>query len=220
MRAQFLGTAASEGYPDPFCDCANCRQARELGGPNLRKRSALLIDGELLIDLGPDLLAASQLHGIPLTRLRYCLQTHEHQDHLHTDFFLARSPFCGVHDGPTLDFYGTAGALARIRGEGSHFARLGEEEASASLRLNLHEVAPFQTFTVGPYRVSTLLAAHDPALVPLSTSSSVTGTASSMRPIPASSRRRPGRRCARGAGDSMSWSWITPSGPVQLPAAI
>ena len=167
MRAQFLGTAASEGYPDPFCDCANCQRARELGGSNLRKRCALLIDDELLIDLGPDLLAASQRHNIPLTRLRYCLQTHEHQDHLHTDFFLARSPYCGVHDAPPLDFYGTEGALAQIRGDLPHFARLGEDEASARLRLTLHPIAPFQTLAVGPYRVSTLLAAHDPTLVPL-----------------------------------------------------
>ena len=65
MRAQFLGTAASEGYPNPFCDCANCQRARELGGSNLRKRCALLIDDELLIDLGPDLLASSQRHNIP-----------------------------------------------------------------------------------------------------------------------------------------------------------
>ena len=32
MNLTFLGTAASEGYPDAFCGCANCERARDLGG--------------------------------------------------------------------------------------------------------------------------------------------------------------------------------------------
>jgi len=167
MQAQFLGTAAAEGYPDPFCGCDNCRRAQDLGGRNLRKRSALLIDGDLLIDLGPDVLAAAQIHDIALTGLRYCLQTHEHQDHLHPALFVARSPYCGVHDAPLLHFYSTQGARDFALRDLGHFATLGLDEAAARLNLALHLVAPFQTFAVGPYRVSTVLAAHDPALVPL-----------------------------------------------------
>jgi len=167
MRAQFLGTAAAEGYPDLSCGCDNCRRAQELGGPNLRKRSALLIDGELLIDLGPDVLAAAQMHGIALTRVCYCLQTHEHQDHLHPALFVARSPYCGVHDAPLLNFYSMQGALDRATRDMGHFATLGLDEACARLNLAVHPIAPFQTFAVGPYRVSTVLAAHDPTITSL-----------------------------------------------------
>lgn len=67
MRFTFLGTSASEGYPNAFCGCENCEKARQAGGPSLRKRCAALIDGELLIDLGPDLMAASMQHGITNT---------------------------------------------------------------------------------------------------------------------------------------------------------
>jgi hypothetical protein len=63
MELTFLGTAASEGYPDAFCGCANCERARALGGCNLRKRSAALPDGTLLLDLGPDVMAAL-MHGV------------------------------------------------------------------------------------------------------------------------------------------------------------
>src|SRR5262245_58844313 len=91
MQLVFLGTAASEGYPDAFCLCENCEGARRLGGPSLRKRSAALIDDILLIDFGPDLLAASLMHGIPLAGVRLCLQTHEHEDHLDPSNFGARS---------------------------------------------------------------------------------------------------------------------------------
>ncbi len=167
MRAQLVGIAAAEGYPDPFCGCDNCRRAQVLGGPNLRKRSALLIDGDLLIDLGPDVLAAAQMHGIALTQVCYCLQTHEHQDHLHPALFVARSPYCGVHDAPLLNFYSTQGALDRAMRDMNNFATLGLDEACARLNLAVHPIAPFQTFAVGPYQVSSVLAAHDPTITPL-----------------------------------------------------
>ena len=54
MRITFLGTAASEGFPNAFCHCENCEGARALGGPSLRKRSSALINSDLLIDIGPD----------------------------------------------------------------------------------------------------------------------------------------------------------------------
>jgi len=165
MRAQFLGTAAAEGYPDPFCGCENCCAARRAGGPNLRKRSSLLIGDDLLIDLGPDVLTASLWHEVPLTRLAYCLQTHEHADHLHPALFLARSQFCGVHDAPHFHFYATQGAIAAA------FRGLGRFEAPPTagtiepLNLTIHPIEPFQTFAVGPYRVTSLRAAHDPEAI-------------------------------------------------------
>lgn len=165
MRARFLGTAAAEGYPDAFCGCDNCRRARELGGHNLRHRSGLLIEDDLLIDLGPDLLASSAAHGIALDRIAYCLQTHEHSDHLHPANLLARSPFCGVHDAPRLHYYATQGAI-EVAGWGLGNGRdLGATEVGDALNLTVHPIAPFQAYAVGPYSVRAVLAAHDPALV-------------------------------------------------------
>ena len=113
MQLLFLGTSASEGYPNAFCACENCEAARKAGGPSLRKRSAALIDGELLIDMGPDLMAASLQHGVPLANVRYCLQTHEHSDHFDPSHFSSRSPACGVLDAPRLHYYASHNALAR-----------------------------------------------------------------------------------------------------------
>src|SRR4051794_29048755 len=167
MRARFLGTAAAEGYPDAFCGCANCRRARELGGTSLRNRSSLLINDDLLIDLAPDLLAASLAHGIALDQVAYCLQTHEHSDHLHPSLFLARSPFCGVHDAPRLHFYATQGAIdTALRGLGKA-AHLLTSGTSEELNLALYPIEPFQDFAVGPYRVRSVMAAHDPSIVAL-----------------------------------------------------
>ncbi len=170
MHATFLGTAASEGYPDAFCACANCQQARALGGRSLRKRSAVLINDDLLIDLGPDLMAAAQMHGLTLANLRYCLQTHEHADHLDPSHFLSRSQFSGVHDAPHLDFYATQGAIdGALRSIGTHHSvdALTASGTSASLNLSVHAIEPFQTFAVGPYAVHSVRAVHGQAIVAL-----------------------------------------------------
>lgn len=165
MRFVFLGTAASEGYPNAFCDCDNCEQARAAGGPSLRKRSSVLIDGDLILDLGPDLMAASMQHGISLAQLRYCVQTHEHADHLDASHLYSRSPHCGVHNAPCLAFYASQNALRKaariLRSDDPNFGLL---DPSVSERLNLtaHAVEPFQHFMVGPYQFFSVKANHAP----------------------------------------------------------
>ncbi|MDQ3410683.1 MAG: MBL fold metallo-hydrolase [Chloroflexota bacterium] len=165
MEITFLGTAASEGYPNPFCACGNCDRARSIGGASLRKRSAAVIDDELLIDLGPDLLAAAQLHGRSLAGIRYALQTHEHADHLDPSLLTARSPLCQAETG-WLDYYATTGALdlAATAIGNLPAAGLHDPAVAARLRLRPITVAPCQTFAVGPYLVSGVPANHDPRL--------------------------------------------------------
>jgi phosphoribosyl 1,2-cyclic phosphate phosphodiesterase len=168
MQLLFLGTAASEGYPNAFCDCDNCRRARELGGRSLRKRSAALIDNELLIDLGPDLMAAAMQHGVSLAGIRYCLQTHEHHDHLDPSHLTSRSAYCGVYGTPRLHYYASRGALQRaaamlsreLPGEG-----LLEPEVGERLNLCAQVIAPFEHFTAGSYQILSVAAAHAPELV-------------------------------------------------------
>lgn len=164
MQVTFLGTSASEGYPDAFCPCERCMRARALGGPSLRKRSSVLINNDLIVDLGPDVMAASAQYNVPLSALAYCIQTHEHRDHLDASHFLARSASCGVFGIPRLHFYGTAGAVQKA---GQSFPRLLNDdgtltaEGSEYLNLTLCIIEPFQSFAVGPYRVHSVRANHD-----------------------------------------------------------
>lgn len=163
MRFVFLGTSASEGYPNAFCDCDNCERARAVGGPSLRKRSAVLIDGELLLDFGPDLMAASMQHGISLAQLRYCVQTHEHADHLDASHFYSRSPFCGVHHAPRLAYYASYNALRRaariLRNDDPNLTLL-EPSIGERLNLSAYAIEPFQHFMVGPYQFFSVKANH------------------------------------------------------------
>lgn len=170
MIVTFLGTSAAEAYPVAFCRCANCEQARALGGPSLRKRSAALINDDLLIDLGPDIMIASFTHGRPLTRVRYCLQTHAHADHLDPSHFLSRSPEYGVIDAPRLHFYAstaTAQRAALLLERDCAPAGLLDPEVGERLNLEIHQIEVLESFTVGPYQVTAFPANHDPTVDPL-----------------------------------------------------
>jgi phosphoribosyl 1,2-cyclic phosphate phosphodiesterase len=156
MKITFLGTAAANAFPEAFCKCRNCAQARELGGSSLRKRSSVLINADLLIDLGPDVMAAAQMHGVPLDNVHYCLQTHPHADHLDLSHLLSRSPGFGVLGAPVLDFYASHETLLRAA---QTFARdladysLLAPEAEKELNIRIHQITPLEYFNMGQYSV-------------------------------------------------------------------
>jgi phosphoribosyl 1,2-cyclic phosphate phosphodiesterase len=167
MRLTFLGTSAANAFPEAFCSCANCQQARALGGPSLRKRSAVLVNDDLLIDLGPDVMAGAQMHSAPLTRVRHCLQTHGHADHLDPSHFLSRSPAYGTVGAPRLHFYASAETLqwtAKLLERDYEAGSFLDPEVGEELNLEIHAVGPMQCFNTGAYRVIAVPATHDPGM--------------------------------------------------------
>ncbi len=167
MILTFLGTAAANAFPEAFCKCNNCERARLLGGSSLRKRSAVLINDDLLIDLGPDIMAASQMHGCCLENVCYCLQTHPHADHLDLSHFLSRSPAYGVVGAPLLNFFASSETLKRaaqtFERDLADFSLLSPD-AEKHLNLRIHQIEPFQPFTFGRYRVTAFPANHAPTM--------------------------------------------------------
>lgn len=158
MRFTFLGTGAAEGYPALFCNCVNCSEARALGGRNLRKRSTALINDDLLIDLGPDLIASIQQVSIDLTSIRYILQTHSHSDHLDANNITCRLPGYTSTPLPETEWYATDSVFKAA----AHM--LWQEQLSredlATAHLSLHSIEAGQQFEVGPYQVSSIPATH------------------------------------------------------------
>lgn len=165
MKFTFLGTSAANAFPEAFCSCHNCQSARSEGGKSLRKRSAALINDDLLIDLGPDIMAASQQHHIDLTNVQFCVQTHPHADHLDLSHLLSRSPGFGVVGAPRMHLYGSSETLMRaaqtFRRDLSSLDLLSPE-AENVLNLQIHEVEPLEPFAVGPYRIIAFPANHAP----------------------------------------------------------
>lgn len=165
MKITFLGTAAAEGYPNPFCRCDNCERARKVGGRALRKRASALIDDQLLIDFGPDLVSASQMHNVPLADIRWAVQTHAHDDHLFPDNFIYRTDRClakGVHD----IAYAVSPFVARKVKDAlvPHFKSgddLGRNHfPSFKMDLVLHR--QWEMVELGPYELIAIPAVHAP----------------------------------------------------------
>lgn len=130
MSLRFLGTAAAESFPAPFCTCTNCRAARRNGGRDIRRRSALLVNDDLLIDFGPDVFQSFQEFGLDATAVRTLLITHGHADHLSPDTFVYRTRgFRRFTELPELDVRGPADALDLV------LRRMGPTLEDAALRL-------------------------------------------------------------------------------------
>ncbi|HWV34316.1 MAG TPA: MBL fold metallo-hydrolase [Thermomicrobiales bacterium] len=163
MEITFLGTAAAEGFPDPFCACENCTEARALRGTSFRYRSSALIDNQLLIDMGPDLIAASMRFGLPLNQVRYGLQTHPHNDHLDVLAFFARHEGCSVKDLTPMQYFCSATSLRRMNAlesleSGNTDYADADEQRKRKLEISIIE--PWQEFMVGDYRVQSVRATH------------------------------------------------------------
>ena len=159
MKLHFYGTAASEGVPAIFCECAYCKKIRALGGKNYRFRTCAQVDEGLLIDFSMDGYAQTLCRGLPLSAIDHLLVTHSHEDHLFPLGLMQIKPPMAYYDRERhLDVYGNGMVMKKIREMVDAFNPEGE-----ILRdyLGLREVSPFETFSVGDYRVTALPANHD-----------------------------------------------------------
>lgn len=150
MDILFLGTAAAEGYPGAFCECRSCLKAKREGGKSLRKRSSVLIDRELLIDLPPDLYWSSVSHGVRLTSLRSLLVTHSHADHFCPQLLEYRGPGFSFTRLPMLTLFGDRAIMPLVEGA---FA-VGEA------RLRLRPVTPYRRYAAAGHRIVPIPANH------------------------------------------------------------
>lgn len=110
MKVVLLGTGAADGWPNAFCHCESCDDARRRG--QVRAQTAALVDDVLMIDLGPDAPSAAVRHGYSLSGVRHVLLTHAHADHLGPQALLFRSWVAGLGD---LEVIGPPDALDLCR---------------------------------------------------------------------------------------------------------
>lgn len=164
MKLTVLGTAAATSVPLGFCRCQTCLAARQQGGKDIRRRSSLLINNDLLIDLGGDVVIASFTFGCDLTGVRYWLQTHAHADHFDPGHLIARTADYGAQAVQPMTLYASARSVAHMSN------MLDEEQEGASLsdpallREMALSVIPAQAGKpqkLGPYTIHAIPVAHD-----------------------------------------------------------
>lgn len=153
MRITYYGTAAGEGWPDVFCHCELCQSARRLGGKNIRTRSQALINDDLLLDIPPDTNLHSLFYGLDLSKVRYLLITHSHNDHcLAAEMELLREPYSHTCKG--MDVWGNDKVREKI-------IRFTGNDGGEKERFCYHQAEPNAVYSAGSYTVTALRANHD-----------------------------------------------------------
>jgi phosphoribosyl 1,2-cyclic phosphate phosphodiesterase len=162
MDFLFLGTAASEGCPGLFCDCERCIQYQEHGGRSIRLRQGALINNDLLIDIGPDLHAATRQQHLRLTNVTTLLVTHFHEDHWLSANLLYRHHWFREQPVPLLTIYGGPRLESEIM-DLCNRHRITTED----MNLEYHIVQPHDRFASGNYTIQAYAATHNPSVDPL-----------------------------------------------------
>ncbi len=166
MKISVLGTSAATSMPLPFCNCNVCRQSRCLGGRNIRKRSSIVINDELMIDLGPDSINACNMYGIDTGKIRYLLQTHSHSDHFDAGHFVTRWSAYAVKELSHLDIVcsqGTAVDMNHWINENESID-LFDKTWQTDLNYSLHTVKHGDHVHLGNYDIIAIDSGHDPRI--------------------------------------------------------
>lgn len=157
MKIKFLGSAAYDGIPAPFCGCDTCRKSKEAGGRNLRTRTQALVNDDLLIDYNNDTVSHLMNHVADSQTIEYCLITHNHSDHLCVNDILIPQ-YSTVSS--TVHYYAAERGYRDIQ-EGL----LATPEAQRFVKLS--KIEPMKSFACGQYKVLPIPANHDPDSSPV-----------------------------------------------------
>lgn len=155
MKIQYLGTAAAEGVPAIFCECENCIKSRKAGGKSIRTRSQALIDDKLLIDFPADTYMHFLKYDLPLTKIRNCLITHAHSDHLYADEIpMRKKGFSYIRENSPLTFFSDDAGFVEIN-------EIKEKNNMTDDDILVKKIKLYETFDVDEYKVVALKANHD-----------------------------------------------------------
>lgn len=161
MKIQYLGTAAAEGIPAIFCDCVNCKKARKFGGRHIRTRSQALIDDTILIDFPADTYMHFLQYNVPLNKIKTCLITHSHSDHIYpNDITMRKDGFAHLDMKEPLTFY------TAEDGYNKHKEVIDrnniDEDTIKLVKINAGDV-----FEAEGYKITAVKAMHDPNSSPV-----------------------------------------------------
>jgi len=151
MKIIFLGTSAGEEYPGIWCECENCAKAREWGGKNIRRNSSVILDGDVMIDMGKTAHIQAERFGLNLREIRTLLVTHSHKDHFNTHTLWTRS--AAFPPAPCLNIFGSKQVYDTLLNN--------ERYNSDSWQVSFNLAEPFQKYNIsGNLEIYTLDGNH------------------------------------------------------------
>ena len=151
-----MGTAAAEGIPAVFCNCALCKKIKNIGGKNIRTRSQILVNENLLLDFPPDTYLHTIRDKLDLSNVKDLFITHAHPDHCSpTEFRLRGAPYAHGMAQPVLNVYASETVLNGIENIIG-----GEFKEAARQTVRMRAVAPYERIILDGINVTALPAAH------------------------------------------------------------
>lgn len=155
MNIKFLGTAAAEGWPAVFCECKYCIQAREKGGKNIRTRSSCIIDEKYMVDFPPDTYMHVLNNNLNLSKIKYLIVTHSHEDHFYPeDIHMRKEPYAHIYSNNKLEIYGNSNVKKKFLYTGT--------EKDENDRIIFNEIYPYEEYKIGDAVIVPMLADHKP----------------------------------------------------------
>lgn len=163
MKLTLLGTAAI-GYPLAFCNCENCQTARIKRGKSIRKRASLLINDDLLVDLGPDTQTAMSMYNKDMGKIKYLLQTHIHTDHCDIGLLTTRITYLTKQKKQNLlELYAHPKCLNIISKKIEEYenVKLSTKEGQEKLFMKCIEINANEIKEFGNYKIKAIESNHD-----------------------------------------------------------
>lgn len=156
MKICYWGTAAAEGIPSIFCNCAVCREARAKKGRYIRTRSQLFIDDCLLIDFNADTNMHTLAYGYNMSQLKDVLITHIHEDHYYPeDIGVRMEGYSHEMKYPTLTFHGSEDMQATYE-----YKMHGNLKAVKDKRIAFDVLEKYKSYDISGFEVISLPATH------------------------------------------------------------
>jgi len=164
LKIKFLGTASAHSSPLPFCNCKMCSTSRKFAGKDFRKRSSILVNEDLLIDMGPDFMSSSFIHGVDTTKICYLLQTHSHSDHFSASHLITRIAEYASENVKPLSIYASLLCIQNMSeqmGKEEYGANLFEKEWLEKLVIDVNKLNYCEKIQCGFYSITAFNANHD-----------------------------------------------------------
>lgn len=160
MKLQYFGTAAAEGIPAVFCNCAVCQEARKKKGRYVRTRSQAMLDDKFLIDFNADTYMHSLKYGVNLSKLEHLFITHVHDDHYYpVEFLNRRKGYAPILQTPTLTVHGSEDLPLYAEKEWNAVCE-PEDGLREEQRLVFDLLRPYERKEIDGYFITPLPAVH------------------------------------------------------------